>query len=162
MSELWKLGSSEVRLSRAEELDGGHHLQDLWRCGTYGTVRPSPSHSMSPANSRSDCMQRPGRPGFGMPPGAPGFMPNPNAPMDQARAQQFDSEYASLMAELGETSATAPLAAAGTETVDPVALAQWQAMQPPPQPLDENGEKIPPWRIPGNWYVILTRYLPPP
>lgn len=69
--------------------------------------------------------------------------------MDQARAQQFDSEYANLMAELGETSATAPVAggAPGGE------VAPWNqgAMQGPP--LDENGEKIPPWRMASNWFV---------
>lgn len=27
-------------------------------------------------------------------------------------------------------------------------------------PLDENGDKIPPWRLPQNWYVPLLSFLP--
>lgn len=89
------------------------------------------------------------------------------------RAQQFDSEYASLMAELGETSSSAPLAGGnGTPNVGGGAGdnhgaaggggAPWNAggagnMQG--VPLDDKGEKIPPWRLPGNWYVPLVSAL---
>ena len=52
-----------------------------------------------------DCLNRPGRPGFGGP-------PQSMAP-SQATAQQFDSEYASLMAELGEETTAAPVAGGG-------------------------------------------------
>lgn len=105
-----------------------------------------------------DCTQRPGRPGFGAPPGAPGFPPGPGGPgqpgLDPARAQQFDSEYASLMAELGETSATAPVAGApGGGEGQPGA--PWNQGQMPAHPVDENGEKIPPWRIASNWFVLV-------
>jgi splicing factor 1 len=71
--------------------------------------------------------------------------------MDQGRAQQFDSEYASLMAELGETSSSAPLAGAAG---DANSTAPWNGGNVgPPAELDENGEKIPPWRIASNWFV---------
>jgi splicing factor 1 len=94
-----------------------------------------------------DCTQgrgHPGAPGFG-PPGA-----MPGAPVDQARAQQFDSEYASLMAELGETSATAPVA--GNPSDPAGGAAPWNGAVPAAGPrLDENGEKIPPWREASNW-----------
>ena len=99
-----------------------------------------------------DCTQR--RPGFGGPPVAPGFGP-PGVGPDPARAQQFDSEYASLMAELGETSATAPIAAGAIEGPGGQGgqQAPWNGPAMPGPPLDEHGEKIPPWRIPSNWCI---------
>ncbi|GAA6003007.1 hypothetical protein JCM10207_001940 [Rhodosporidiobolus poonsookiae] len=90
-----------------------------------------------------DCTQRRG--GFGGPPGfgaPPGGAPNPVA-------QQFDSEYASLMAELGETTAAPPMAQMGGPAGSPAGPGAVPA--PPQQPVDENGNKIPPWRIPSNW-----------
>ncbi|KAL8292254.1 hypothetical protein RQP46_001720 [Phenoliferia psychrophenolica] len=96
-----------------------------------------------------DCTQgRGGPPGqFGGPPGPGGVAPDP------ARAQQFDSEYASLMAELGESSAAPPIAGAPGAPAAPQGGAPWGAPggNMPGPPLDENGEKIPPWRIPSNW-----------
>ncbi|BGP48919.1 hypothetical protein JCM10450v2_004798 [Rhodotorula kratochvilovae] len=89
-----------------------------------------------------DCTQRRG--GFGAVP--PGFPPPPGADGGPPSvAQQFDSEYASLMAELGETTAAPPMAGGapgGPVGAPPAAVAQ---------PLDENGNKIPPWRIATNW-----------
>lgn len=75
--------------------------------------------------------------------------------MDAARAQQFDSEYASLMAELGETTSSAtPLggdagAAAGNGTPGgaPGAAPGFQAPGGASGPVDEHGQKIPPWRV---------------
>lgn len=102
-----------------------------------------------------DCTQRRG--GFGGPPGM-GGPPGPfNAAPDPARAQQFDSEYASLMAELGETSAAPPAAGgpgAGADAGQPggqPGSAPWQQGPHGGHPVDANGEKIPPWRIPSNW-----------
>ena len=72
--------------------------------------------------------------------------------MDPARAQLFDSEYASLMAELGETSSSAPLGGGGTAADQSSQVAAWNSIaQMGGQPVDERGEKIPPWRIPSNW-----------
>lgn len=99
-----------------------------------------------------DCTQKPGRPGFQQQQQGGGFG-QPGAPIDQGRAQQFDSEYASLMAELGETSATAPVA--GGNEQGGGHIAPWNGGGPSAQ-LDENGEKIPPWRIPSNWFVSLS------
>lgn len=98
-------------------------------------------------NVSRDCTQKRGQ--FGGPPQQGGQFPPPPGGVDQGRAQQFDSEYASLMAELGETSSSAPLA--GGDNAAP-----WMA---PSVPLDENGEKIPPWRIAANWYVLSSRFL---
>ncbi|SCV69827.1 BQ2448_1221 [Microbotryum intermedium] len=91
-----------------------------------------------------DCTQR--RNGFGGPPGPGG--PAPSFGPDAGRAQQFDSEYASLMAELGETSAAPPLAggAPGGQPGGPATVPFDDGI-----PRDENGKKIPPWRIPANW-----------
>ncbi|KAK4048243.1 hypothetical protein OIV83_004948 [Microbotryomycetes sp. JL201] len=93
-----------------------------------------------------DCTQRRGG-GFGGPPGA-GGPPPPGAP-NGGVAQQFDSEYASLMAELGETSTAAP--AAGNAGA-PEQGGQSQPGVAGGYPLDANGQKIPPWRIPSNWH----------
>ncbi|BGP16944.1 hypothetical protein JCM10213_007389 [Rhodosporidiobolus nylandii] len=96
-----------------------------------------------------DCTQRRG--GFGGPPGfgAPAGPPSV--------AQQFDSEYASLMAELGETPVAPPIAggAPGTPGAPapgaPTGPSGMGVASPAQHPVDENGNKIPPWRIPGNW-----------
>lgn len=69
-------------------------------------------------------------------------------------AQQFDSEYAKLMAELGETDTAPPIAATGPPGPagapgGPIAAPAMQQTQP----VDANGNKIPPWRIPENWCV---------
>ncbi|KAL8280516.1 hypothetical protein RQP46_007164 [Phenoliferia psychrophenolica] len=83
--------------------------------------------------------------------GAPVGSPGPGTGVDVARAQQFDSEYASLMAELGESSAAPPIAASvGAAS----AAAPWSAPfngNVPGQPVDAQGHKIPPWRIASNW-----------
>ncbi|GAA5896319.1 hypothetical protein JCM6882_000982 [Rhodosporidiobolus microsporus] len=123
-----------------------------------------------------DCTQRRGGGGFGGPPGfgspAPG-MPGAGGP--PSVAQQFDSEYASLMAELGETTAAPPMAPGmggqGTPPVgmgagSPMAGQQQMQQQQQQQQLDENGNKIPPWRIASNWNppppVNFNRPPPPP
>jgi len=104
-----------------------------------------------------DCTQR-----RGGPPGQFG-QPQQAAPA----ATQFDSEYASLMAELGEETVAPPAAALG--------------VPPPPgggpgysndfnqqqggggQAVDEKGNKIPPWRIASNWNPpVVVRGPPPP
>ncbi|BGP32778.1 hypothetical protein JCM10296v2_004562 [Rhodotorula toruloides] len=95
-----------------------------------------------------DCTQRPGRPGFGAPPGF-----GSPAPAGPPMAQQFDSEYAKLMAELGETDTAPPIAATGPPGPagapgGPIAAPAMQQTQP----VDANGNKIPPWRIPENWH----------
>lgn len=87
-----------------------------------------------------DCLNRPGRPGFGG--AAPSVAP------DQARTQQFDSEYASLMAELGEEAGVTP-AAAGAEVGAAAAVPSGGGY--PGQQLDSEGKKIPPWRVKENW-----------
>jgi len=87
-----------------------------------------------------DCLNRPGRPGFGGPP--------PSIAPDQARAQQFDSEYASLMAELGEETGAAPVAG-GAEVGAAAAVPSGGGY--PGQQLDGEGKKIPPWRVKENW-----------
>ncbi|KAK4057239.1 hypothetical protein OIO90_001734 [Microbotryomycetes sp. JL221] len=100
-----------------------------------------------------DCTQRRG--GFGGP-GGPGGPPGA-APAGGV-AQQFDSEYASLMAELGETSAAPPVTAAnGAGAPDQAGVPGSHGVQQPGapggHPVDANGQKIPPWRIPSNWRV---------
>ncbi|TNY20702.1 hypothetical protein DMC30DRAFT_351935 [Rhodotorula diobovata] len=96
-----------------------------------------------------DCTQRRGG-GFGAAP--PGFPPVPGPDGGPPSvAQQFDSEYASLMAELGETTAAPPIsggAPGGPVGAGPAA---------PQEPRDEQGNKIPPWRIPSNWCVPSPR-----
>ncbi|KAI5451242.1 hypothetical protein NCC49_001839 [Naganishia albida] len=75
-----------------------------------------------------DCFQKGGPAGgFGGPAAAP--------------KTQFDSEYQSLMAELGEGggSAQGPVRGAITAAGEPGAAGQ-------------DGVKIPPWRIPENWF----------
>lgn len=73
-----------------------------------------------------DCTQ--GRVGGPMQGGAPA------APPGGTGNQQFDSEYANLMAELGESNPAAAQAA------------------PPAAARGANGEKIPPWRNPEVWH----------
>lgn len=83
-----------------------------------------------------DCFNR------GNPNGAPG---GPAAPRSQ-----FDSEYASLMAELGEGGgggAQGPVMGAITAGGENA-----PAQGAPAGPVDANGKKIPPWRVPENWF----------
>ena len=140
---------------RASSVARAVEVRSYSLCLTFVTCSPfAPSIA---GHMARDCTQRrgpPGAPGFGGPPGPGGVAPDP------ARAQQFDSEYASLMAELGETSSSAPMAAGAIEGApgqgQPVG-APWNAGpggNMPGPPLDENGEKIAPWRIPSNWYVL--------
>ncbi|GAA5844411.1 hypothetical protein JCM9279_006292 [Rhodotorula babjevae] len=113
-----------------------------------------------------DCTQRRG-PGFGGPGGPPGFPPVPGPDGGPPSvAQQFDSEYASLMAELGETTAAPPMSgpgAGGPGGPGPM-MGGAPAMQQ--EPRDEQGNKIPPWRIPSNWNppmnMQFNRGPPPP
>ncbi|KAM0789319.1 hypothetical protein ACM66B_000156 [Microbotryomycetes sp. NB124-2] len=96
-----------------------------------------------------DCTQRRG--GFGGPPGPGGPAP-PGAP-NGGVAQQFDSEYASLMAELGETSTAPPVAGNnGAPDQGSGQAGAFNAGAAGGPPLDANGQKIPPWRIPSNWH----------
>lgn len=84
----------------------------------------------------------------------PGASPGPGAP--GSTAQQFDSEYASLMAELGETDTAPPVGAGGPGAPGPGGPGgpgMGMGMGMPPQPVDDKGNKIPPWRIPENWCV---------
>lgn len=78
-----------------------------------------------------DCFQK------GGPAGGGGFGGPPAAPKTQ-----FDSEYQNLMAELGEGggSAQGPVRGAITAAGEPGAGGQ------------DGGVKIPPWRIPENWF----------
>ncbi|GAA6032667.1 hypothetical protein JCM8097_004870 [Rhodosporidiobolus ruineniae] len=112
-----------------------------------------------------DCTQRRGGfggpPGFGAPPGPPGMGGPPSV------AQQFDSEYASLMAELGETPAAPPMApqtpaAPGGPPPGapsgPAGGMMGSPMGQQQQPVDENGNKIPPWRIPENWNPMPANF----
>ncbi|GAA5987769.1 hypothetical protein JCM10908_007205 [Rhodotorula pacifica] len=102
-----------------------------------------------------DCTQRRGGfggpPGFGGSPGMPG-LPGTGGP--PSTAQVFDSEYASLMAELGETDTAPPVGGAGGPGGPPAGPGGAPGMgmgMSPGQPLDDKGQKIPPWRIPENW-----------
>ncbi|PWN42398.1 hypothetical protein IE81DRAFT_283556, partial [Ceraceosorus guamensis] len=81
-----------------------------------------------------DCTQMPGPRGFGGGPPGPGGPGGPNG-----QGGQMDSEYASLMAELGEGGA------GGGRPGGP------QAGGMPGQKYDANGKKIPPWRDPEMW-----------
>lgn len=94
-----------------------------------------------------DCTQRRGGPGGGQFGG-----PQQQAPGNPV-AQQFDSEYASLMAELGEEPTAPPAANLGGPggPPGPGGMNDFNQQGPPQQPVDEKGNKIPPWRIPGNW-----------
>lgn len=102
-----------------------------------------------------DCTQR-----RGGPPGQFG------GPQQQApAATQFDSEYASLMAELGEETTAPPAAALGGAPGQPGPPGMdFNNQGPPPQALDEKGNKIPPWRVASNWNppVIIRNNPPPP
>jgi splicing factor 1 len=83
-----------------------------------------------------DCFQRNGpggAPPFGAPGGAPGA---PGAPKTA-----FDSEYANLMAELGEGGS----GAASGPAIGMITNGSAEAGGAPAQ-------KIPPWRIPENWF----------
>jgi len=99
--------------------------------------------SFSAGHMARDCTQRRGGPGqqFGQ--------QQPGAPQANPVAQQFDSEYASLMAELGETTTAPPLG--GGPPGAPQQGGGDYGQQPPMNPVDENGNKIPPWRIASNW-----------
>ncbi|GAA6018786.1 hypothetical protein JCM11491_003448 [Sporobolomyces phaffii] len=102
-----------------------------------------------------DCTQRRGGPPGGQFGGPPQGGANPVA-------QQFDSEYASLMAELGEETTVPPVAGPGGPG-GPGGMMNDFNQGPPAQPVDENGNKIPPWRIPGNWNPpVIVRNAPPP
>lgn len=79
-----------------------------------------------------DCTQGRAPGGFGAPNAAP-------APGTTGN-RQFDSEYANLMAELGE-----PAAGAGAVAGAPVGSAA------PGQAVGADGKKIPPWRNPDVW-----------
>ena len=105
-----------------------------------------------------DCTQRRG--GFGGPPGfggSPDGMPGGGPPGGPpSTAQVFDSEYASLMAELGETDTAPPVGGGAGVGGAPAGPGGGPGMgmgmgMAPPQPLDDKGQKIPPWRIPENW-----------
>jgi hypothetical protein len=82
-----------------------------------------------------DCFQRNGPPGnqFGGPPGIGGA---PGAPKSA-----FDSEYANLMAELGEGGAVSSSGPAVGMITNGAA-----ADGAPAAP------KVPPWRVPENWF----------
>ena len=82
-----------------------------------------------------DCFQR----------GGPGGAPAPNGTGTGKPATAFDSEYANLMAELGEGgSGPGSGQVAGMITNGPAGDAAG-AGGPPAQ-------KIPPWRVPENWF----------
>ncbi|GAA5969128.1 hypothetical protein JCM3765_002187 [Sporobolomyces pararoseus] len=103
-----------------------------------------------------DCTQR-----RGGPPGQFG------GPQQQApAATQFDSEYASLMAELGEETTAPPAAALGGASGQPGPPGMMNNdfnQGPPPQALDDKGNKIPPWRVASNWNPpVIVRNNPPP
>lgn len=129
---------------------------------SFPSSRTNDFFSLPAGHMARDCTQRRGgNPGFGVPPpGAPG------AP--GGVAQQFDSEYASLMAELGETSAAPPMSGGFAGAPGTPGPPQGAPPGPPggmmgspgPQPVDENGNKIPPWRIAANWCV--SPFLSPP
>ena len=142
-----RIGPQESFVELVEE-------QDIW-LGSLCFLS-CPSDCIDFFSFSRDCTQKPGRPGFPQQQQQQqhqGGFGQPGAPIDQGRAQQFDSEYASLMAELGETSSTAPLAD-GQAPPTGGHVAPWNGGGPTAQ-LDENGEKIPPWRIPSNWLVLL-------
>lgn len=102
-----------------------------------------------------DCTQRRG--------GPPGQFGGPQQPAPAAT--QFDSEYASLMAELGEETVAPPAAALGQQPGGPPGPpgAMNDFHGGPPQPLDDKGNKIPPWRVASNWNPPgIMRNGPPP
>ena len=79
------------------------------------------------------------------------------APAGATPVKEFDSEYQSLMAELGEGGAPA----AGGGPVGAITNGAqgdrppWggaQAQGAAPGPTGADGKKIPPWRIPENWF----------
>ncbi|KAG0151899.1 hypothetical protein CROQUDRAFT_35923 [Cronartium quercuum f. sp. fusiforme G11] len=87
-----------------------------------------------------------------------GFNGNPAGP-NGGVAQAFDSEYASLMEELGETSKVAPVAGDLSNKSDtPRHQSNWNG--PPASTPARNGSdtpgppssNIPPWRIASNWH----------
>ena len=82
-----------------------------------------------------DCFQRNGPPGnqFGGPPGIGGAAGAPKS--------QFDSEYASLMAELGEGGAV------GSSGPAIGMITNGSAADGTPA-----APKVPPWRVPENWF----------
>ncbi|CAH7669585.1 hypothetical protein BY996DRAFT_6430879 [Phakopsora pachyrhizi] len=76
-------------------------------------------------------------------------------------AQAFDSEYASLMAELGETSKVAPVSEEGAngKSETPNHQTNWSNPTNSSTPARNGGETgssqtntVPPWRIPSNWH----------
>ena len=97
--------------------------------GRLATWLGASSILTAPLTRRSDCMQRRMPPGFQQPPQQVG----PN----QQQSSAFDSEFASLMQEIGETPSTvvAPQAPLTLEAV--IAAA--------------------PWRNPANWCVARDR-----
>lgn len=109
------------RLSGAEELYCQHHLPSMRWSRSYGKVRLFLLHTYIHAKgfvTRRDCLRRPGGPMAGMPGQQQG--PSQTTPV-------FDSEYASLMAELGE----APKEGAAVQQASAISMA--------------------PWRNPANW-----------
>ncbi|CAO1618476.1 unnamed protein product [Sympodiomycopsis kandeliae] len=109
-----------------------------------------------------DCTQ--GRPGFGGGPGFAGSPPGANG-AGGAAAGGFDSEYASLMAELGEGGAGNGASGAGSGRAGSGSLGPGTP-QPPfgaggasgsrptgqgQAPIGPDGKKIPPWRQPDIW-----------
>jgi splicing factor 1 len=75
--------------------------------------------------------------------------PPPGAPPSGGMARGFDSEYANLMAELGET----PSAQADLNKPS------WAAGAGGGQDITGGGSNIPPWRRPEAWQTNLN---PPP
>jgi len=76
-----------------------------------------------------------------------------------AVAQAFDSEYASLMAELGETSKVAPISEEGQNGQSDTPKQQSNWVGPPGSSTPaRNGDpgastnSVPPWRVASNWH----------
>ncbi|SPO31834.1 related to MSL5 - branch point bridging protein [Ustilago trichophora] len=93
-----------------------------------------------------DCTQ--GRAGnFGPAGGAPGGPTGPGGAPGTGN-RQFDSEYANLMAELGEPSAAGAGAGAGAGAAPTTAMNGGSNGAPA---VGADGKKIPPWRNPEVW-----------
>ncbi|KAH7341728.1 hypothetical protein B0J17DRAFT_594477 [Rhizoctonia solani] len=103
-----------------------------------------------------DCISRRGDPnGFGQPSGFGGPPPpfTPNNPPASAGNKAFDSEYASLMAELGEGAGGGKSAGGGT----------WRGDGSTPMPGVDPNSNLPPWRRPEMWQTptVNQGYRPP-